>query len=108
MADEELAKDLGLLSALTIGIGTMIGAGIFVLPGVAAQAVGIAKGACERALQYAFTIPSRVRAGLFEPVMTASRKWAFYHPGIEVTRTRAQLAKAEKGEDPVARSRFGE
>jgi len=38
--DEELAKDLGLLSALTIGIGTMIGAGIFVLPGVAAQEAG--------------------------------------------------------------------
>ena len=25
--DEELVKDLGLLSALTIGVGTMIGAG---------------------------------------------------------------------------------
>ena len=40
MADEELAKDLGLLSALTIGVGTMIGAGIFVLPGVAASTAG--------------------------------------------------------------------
>jgi amino acid transporter len=40
MSDEELAKDLGLLSALTIGIGTMIGAGIFVLPGVATRAAG--------------------------------------------------------------------
>jgi amino acid transporter/nucleotide-binding universal stress UspA family protein len=40
MGDEELAKDLGLLSALTIGIGTMIGAGIFVLPGVAASTAG--------------------------------------------------------------------
>jgi len=39
-SDEELAKDLGLLSALTIGIGTMIGAGIFVLPGVAAREAG--------------------------------------------------------------------
>ncbi|AGB37591.1 amino acid permease [Natronococcus occultus] len=38
--DEELAKDLGLVSAMTIGIGTMIGAGIFVLPGVAAQEAG--------------------------------------------------------------------
>ena len=38
--DEELAKDLGLVSAMTIGIGTMIGAGIFVLPGVAAQRAG--------------------------------------------------------------------
>ncbi|MCL7417266.1 MAG: amino acid permease [Halalkalicoccus sp.] len=40
MADEELAKDLGLLSALTIGIGTMIGAGIFVLPGAAVRIAG--------------------------------------------------------------------
>jgi len=40
MGDEELAKDLGLVSAMTIGIGTMIGAGIFVLPGVAAQEAG--------------------------------------------------------------------
>ena len=40
MSDEELAKDLGLVSAMTIGIGTMIGAGIFVLPGEAAQAAG--------------------------------------------------------------------
>ncbi|MDS0295390.1 amino acid permease [Halogeometricum luteum] len=39
-SDTELAKDLGLLSALTIGIGTMIGAGIFVLPGVAASTAG--------------------------------------------------------------------
>ncbi|MGZ0746529.1 amino acid permease [Haloparvum sp. AD34] len=40
MSDDELAKDLGLLSAMTIGIGTMIGAGIFVLPGVAAREAG--------------------------------------------------------------------
>ena len=40
MSDEELAKDLGLLSALTIGIGTMIGAGIFVLPGTAVERAG--------------------------------------------------------------------
>ncbi|QAU13205.1 amino acid permease [Halorubrum sp. BOL3-1] len=38
--DEELAKDLGPLAALTIGIGTMIGAGIFVLPGQAAGVAG--------------------------------------------------------------------
>ncbi|WP_458205733.1 amino acid permease [Haladaptatus sp. NG-SE-30] len=40
MADEELAKDLGPLAALTIGVGTMIGAGIFVLPGAAAAEAG--------------------------------------------------------------------
>ena len=39
-ADEDLAKDLGLLSAITIGIGTMIGAGIFVLPGTAVARAG--------------------------------------------------------------------
>ncbi|WP_430506352.1 amino acid permease [Haloparvum sp. PAK95] len=39
-ADEELAKDLGPLAALTIGIGTMIGAGIFVLPGTAVARAG--------------------------------------------------------------------
>ncbi len=38
--DEELAKDMGLVSAMAVGIGTMIGAGIFVLPGVAAAEAG--------------------------------------------------------------------
>ncbi|WP_247729285.1 amino acid permease [Halovivax limisalsi] len=40
MSDEELAKDLGLVSALMIGIGTMMGAGIFVLPGIASREAG--------------------------------------------------------------------
>ncbi|QFU84217.1 amino acid permease [Natronorubrum aibiense] len=39
-SDEELAKDLGPLAALTIGVGTMIGAGIFVLPGPAVAQLG--------------------------------------------------------------------
>jgi len=39
-SDEELAKDLGPLAALTIGVGTMIGAGIFVLPGTAIETAG--------------------------------------------------------------------
>jgi amino acid transporter/nucleotide-binding universal stress UspA family protein len=38
--EEELAKDLGPLAALTIGVGTMIGAGIFVLPGDAVTTAG--------------------------------------------------------------------
>ena len=38
--DEELAKDLGPLAALMIGVGTMIGAGIFVLPGTAITQAG--------------------------------------------------------------------
>ncbi|WP_248895349.1 amino acid permease [Haloplanus halobius] len=40
MNDEELAKDLGPLAALTIGVGTMIGAGIFVLPRTAISQAG--------------------------------------------------------------------
>lgn len=40
MADQELARDLGFLEAYTIGVGTMIGAGIFVLPGIVAEAAG--------------------------------------------------------------------
>jgi len=40
VSDEELAKDLGPLAALTIGVGTMIGAGIFVLPRTAISQAG--------------------------------------------------------------------
>ncbi|MFB6234799.1 MAG: amino acid permease [Halopenitus sp.] len=39
-ADQELARDLGFLEAYTIGLGTMIGAGIFVLPSIAAKQAG--------------------------------------------------------------------
>ena len=42
MADQELARDLGFLEAYTLGLGTMIGAGIFVLPGIVAEAAGAA------------------------------------------------------------------
>lgn len=38
----ELAQSLGLFEALTIGIGTMIGAGIFVLPGLIIEKAGAA------------------------------------------------------------------
>jgi amino acid transporter len=38
--DQELARDLGFLEAYTIGLGTMIGAGIFVLPSIAASRAG--------------------------------------------------------------------
>ena len=40
MAEQELARDLGFLEADTIGLGTMIGAGIFVLPSTAAEQAG--------------------------------------------------------------------
>ncbi len=40
MSDQELARDLGFLEAYTLGLGTMIGAGIFVLPGIVAGRAG--------------------------------------------------------------------
>ena len=40
MTEQELARDLGFLEAYTIGLGTMIGAGIFVLPSIAAEQAG--------------------------------------------------------------------
>jgi APA family basic amino acid/polyamine antiporter len=40
MTEQELARDLGFLEAYTIGLGTMIGAGIFVLPSIAANQAG--------------------------------------------------------------------
>ncbi len=38
--ETELSRDLGLPSALAIGIGTMIAAGIFTLSGLAVRDVG--------------------------------------------------------------------
>ena len=38
--NQELARDLGFLEAYTIGVGTMIGAGIFVLPSIVAASAG--------------------------------------------------------------------
>lgn len=38
--EHELARELGFLEAYTIGVGTMIGAGIFVLPSIAAANAG--------------------------------------------------------------------
>jgi amino acid permease len=38
--DAELERTLGLVGGLAIGIGTMIGAGIFVFPGIAAGRAG--------------------------------------------------------------------
>jgi amino acid transporter len=36
----QLSRDLGYWAALSIGVGTMIGAGIFVLPGIVASKAG--------------------------------------------------------------------
>lgn len=48
----------------------------------------------ERALSLAFSIPARVRAGIFEPVMAWASKWQPWDPGTDVTRTRAALDEA--------------
>lgn len=41
------------------------------------------------ALQIAFSIPGRIRQGWFEPAIAGSQEWAIWHPGIDMTRTRA-------------------
>jgi amino acid transporter len=40
VGDKRLVRELGLKEGLAIGLGTMIGAGIFVLSGIAAERVG--------------------------------------------------------------------
>jgi RecB family exonuclease len=55
------------------------------------------------ALATAFSIPARVRAGLFEPVKSANTKWETYELGIDVCRTRAQLPPGETRFDDVTR-----
>ena len=62
-------------------------------PGAPANgaAAKIGKDVYTLALAHAMSIPARARAGLFEPVMAPSQEWAFYHPGAEITRSRAVL-----------------
>lgn len=43
-------------------------------------------------LGVAFTIPGRVRRGMFEPIASQSRGWADWDPPLEVRRSSAQLA----------------
>lgn len=42
MVEVDLARDVGFFEAFAIGLGTMIGAGIFILPSIAAAAAGSA------------------------------------------------------------------
>ena len=62
-------------------------------PGKPASGAAIKVGSDEYqlALAHAMSVPTRVRAGLFEPVMAPSQGWAPYHPGAEITRSRAAL-----------------
>ncbi len=45
----------------------------------------------ERALQVAFSIPARARAGFFEAIHASSEDWKDWYPGRDVCRTRARL-----------------
>lgn len=47
----------------------------------------------ESALKYAFSIPARIRAGMFEAKAAAAAGWQPWAPGIDVCRTRAQYEK---------------
>ncbi|HSL71063.1 MAG TPA: PD-(D/E)XK nuclease family protein, partial [Longimicrobiales bacterium] len=47
--------------------------------------------AYEAAVQVAFSVPERVRRGLFEAVTASAQEWKDYHPGLAVRRTHAQL-----------------
>jgi APA family basic amino acid/polyamine antiporter len=40
MSESQLERNIGFLEAMTLGGGTMIGAGIFILPGIAAEGAG--------------------------------------------------------------------
>ncbi len=40
MAKSELARDIGFFGAFTIGLGTMLGAGVFILPSIASEQAG--------------------------------------------------------------------
>lgn len=55
-----------------------------------------------QALATAFTIPDRIRQGLFEPVKSWTTEWREFEPGIEVTRTRAQLPTGTTRYDATA------
>ncbi len=63
-------------------------------------AARVGKEVYDVAIAHAMSIPVRVRAGLFEPVMAPSQEWEPYHPGVEITRSRALL--------PPDRNRFDE
>ncbi|MBR9990560.1 MAG: PD-(D/E)XK nuclease family protein [Gemmatimonadetes bacterium] len=51
------------------------------------------------ALTFAFSVPARVRDGLFEAVMAASSTWASWDPDLSVCRTRATLDAGSRFDD---------
>jgi hypothetical protein len=51
----------------------------------------------DRALLFAFSIPERVRAGLFEPVMAAKAGgWPTYYAGRDICRSKAELPEGSR------------
>jgi len=63
-------------------------------PGVTKNSAQIIVGsaAFERALEIAFSIPGRVRAGLFEASLAANaRGWPSFYPGRDICRSQARL-----------------
>ena len=52
------------------------------------------------ALALALSIPARVRAGLFEAVVSRQGRWNPWDIGVEIRRNSAQLAKGNRFEDP--------
>ncbi|HEX9641590.1 MAG TPA: PD-(D/E)XK nuclease family protein, partial [Candidatus Krumholzibacteria bacterium] len=52
---------------------------------------------CDRALTIAFSIPERVRAGLFEAALPANADdWPWFFPGREICRSQAQLQEGSR------------
>lgn len=53
----------------------------------------------DAALSFAFSVPARVRAGLFEAVMAGSSEWLSWDPDPGVCRTRAVLKEGSRFDD---------
>jgi ATP-dependent helicase/DNAse subunit B len=51
------------------------------------------------ALTFAFSVPARIHAGLFEAVMAASSDWASWDPDMSVCRTQAMIEEGSRFDD---------
>lgn len=58
--------------------------------------IGVGTAKYEAALAYAFSVPARVRDGMFEAVMAASSEWLWYDPDLAVCRTLAVLPEGNR------------
>ena len=56
----------------------------------------------ESVLAFALSVPSRVRAGMFEPVQSASQELKSWQAGLEVTRSTAAFREGNRYRYPVA------